>query len=236
MAKRLQRQERPRKQRPNEDKILNRPEIRYNPKTQSQAELFYDLDHMNLVVALGPAGTGKTYTCCMKAASWLSRGKIHQIILTRANVPTGKSLGAVPGTLEEKLTPWMLPMTDVLRKGLGNGFYEYNVSKKKIETVSIETIRGRSFQDAMVLVDEAQQLTIDEIKAISTRIGEGSVLVLMGDPKQSDLRTRSGLMQFVDLIESYNPQGCSITSFDLNDIVRSDTCAQMVRMFYKEGI
>ncbi len=237
MAKRQMRQERKRKERKQkEEKILNRPEVKYSPKTQSQAELYYDLDHKNLVVALGPAGTGKTFTCCMKAAAWLSKGQINKIILTRANVPTGKSLGAVPGNLEEKLTPWMLPMTDVLRRGLGRGFYDYLVNKKQIETVSIETIRGRSFDDSIVLVDEAQQLTIDELKAITTRIGENSVLVLMGDPKQSDLRTRSGLMQFVDLIEKHDPQGCSVTSFDLDDIVRSDTCAQMVRMFYKEGI
>lgn len=222
--------------RKSEDKTLKKPEIHYAPKTQSQSELFHDLDSSSLMVALGPAGTGKTYTCCVKAAQWLSRGAIEKIILTRANVPTGKSLGAVPGTLEEKLEPWMLPMTDVLKGSLGKGFYEYCVAKEKIETVSLETIRGRSFSYAMILVDEAQQLTIDEIKAITTRIGEGSVLVLMGDPKQTDLKARSGLMQFVDLIHKHRPKGCDVIEFDLNDIVRSDTCAQMVRMFYKEGV
>ena len=225
-----------RKERRNsEQPTLRKPEIYYAPKTQSQSELFHGLDSANLMVALGPAGTGKTYTCCVKAASWLSRGAIQKIILTRANVPTGKSLGAVPGTLEEKLAPWLMPMTDVLREALGKGFFEYNVKKEKIESVSIETIRGRSFNYSMVLVDEAQQLTMDEIKAITTRIGEGSVLVLMGDPKQTDLKGRSGLMQFVDLINSHQPDGCDVIEFDLDDIVRSDTCAQMVRMFYKEG-
>jgi len=218
-----------------EQPTLRKPEIHYAPKTQSQSELFHGLDEANLMVALGPAGTGKTYTCCIKAAQWLSRGTIHKIILTRANVPTGKSLGAVPGTLEEKLAPWLMPMTDVLQEALGKGFFEYNVKKEKIESVSIETIRGRSFNYSMVLVDEAQQLTMDEIKAITTRIGEGSVLVLMGDPKQTDLKGRSGLMQFVDLILSHKPDGCDVIEFDLDDIVRSDTCAQMVRMFYKEG-
>jgi phosphate starvation-inducible PhoH-like protein len=239
MAKRQKRQQQQKERtqrQPEFETNIHKPEVVYHPKTQQQAELYYSLDHMNLVVALGPAGTGKTFTCCTKAASWLAGGQINKIILTRANVPTGKSLGAVPGTLEEKLTPWMLPMTDVLRQSLGHGLYEYNVRKKKIETVSIETIRGRSFQDAMVLVDEAQQLTIDEIKAITTRIGEGSVLVLMGDPKQSDLRQRSGLIQFVELIEKHDPESTDIISFNLDDIVRSDTCAQMVRMFYKEGI
>lgn len=222
--------------RKSEDNSLHKPEIYYAPKTQSQSELYHELDKSNLMVALGPAGTGKTYTCCVKAAQWLSRGAINQIILTRANVPTGKSLGAVPGTLEEKLEPWMLPMTDVLKGALGKGFYEYCVKRERIETVSLETIRGRSFQEAVILVDEAQQLTIDEIKAITTRIGEGSVLILMGDPKQTDLKGRSGLDKFVDLIDKYKPKGCEVVEFDLHDIVRSDTCAQMVRMFYKEGV
>lgn len=211
-------------------------EIDYSPKTQAQSELYHYLDENTLMVALGAAGTGKTYTCCIKAAQWLSRGCIRKIILTRANVSTGKSLGAIPGSLEEKLDPWMLPMTDVLKSALGHGFYEYCVNKGKIETVAIETIRGRSFDDAMILVDEAQQLTIEEIKAITTRIGEGSTLVLMGDPKQSDLKQRSGLIQFVDLLNCYTPKGTMVVQFELEDIVRSNICAQMVRMFYKEGL
>lgn len=226
-----------RKERRNaEDKTLHKPEIFYAPKTQSQSELYHNLDSTSLMVALGPAGTGKTFTCCMKAAQWLSRGSITKIILTRANVPTGKSLGAIPGTLEEKLAPWMMPMTDVLKEALGKGFYEYCVKRERIQTVSLETIRGRSFSHAMILVDESQQLTIDEVKAITTRIGEGSILVLMGDPKQTDLKSQSGLVKFVDLLERHKPKGCGIIEFDLDDIVRSDTCANMVRMFYKEGV
>mgnify|MGYP000887350911 CR=1 FL=1 len=215
---------------------MKKPEINFAPKTQTQSELFYDLDHKSLIVALGPAGTGKTFTCCTKAAIWLSRGVINKIVLARANVSTGKSLGAIPGTLEEKLEPWMLPMTDVLRQSLQtDGFYDYCTRKKKIEVVSLETIRGRSFDHAMILVDEAQQLTLDEIKAISTRVGEGSVLVLMGDPRQSDIDNKSGLIKFVDLIKNYNPEDCSIISFEMEDIVRSNICSEMVRMFHKAG-
>jgi phosphate starvation-inducible protein PhoH len=88
----------------------------------------------------------------------------------------------------------------------------------------------------MILIDEAQQLTIEEIKAITTRIGEGSVLVLMGDPRQTDLKERSGLIKFVDMVKRYKPDGVNITQFDLEDIVRTDTCAQMVKMFYKEDV
>jgi phosphate starvation-inducible PhoH-like protein len=215
---------------------MKKPEIDFAPKTQVQSELFHDLDNNSLIVALGPAGTGKTFTCCTKAAIWLVRGCIQKIVLARANVSTGKSLGAIPGTLEEKLEPWMLPMTDILRQHLQNGFYEYCVRKDKIEVVSLETIRGRSFDHAMILVDEAQQLTLDELKAITTRVGEGSVLVLMGDPKQTDIANKSGLMQFVDLLQRYNPEECSVLEFMMEDIVRSNICANMVRMFYKAGL
>lgn len=216
--------------------VDQKPEIDYAPKTQVQAELFHSLENNNLIVTMGAAGTGKTFTCCTKAAMWMTKGVIRKIVLTRANVSTGKSLGAIPGTLEEKLEPWMLPMTDILRQQLGNPFYDYCVSKKKIETVAIETIRGRSFDNAVILVDEAQQLTIEEIKAITTRIGMHSVLILMGDPKQSDLRNKSGLITFVDMLNKHKPSKTDVIEFSIDDIVRSDTCAQMVKMFYKEDI
>ena len=164
-------------------------QVSFAAKTATQARLWDDMDTHDLLVVTGPAGTGKTYTCCVKAAQWLRRGVMDKVILARANVPTGKSLGAIPGTLGEKLEPWTIPMTDVLRQALGGQMYDYCTAKNKIETVALETIRGRSFDHTMILVDESQQLTMDEIKAISTRIGEGSVLVLMGDPAQNDRPT-----------------------------------------------
>lgn len=217
-------------------KSMIKPQIDFSPKTQQQSELFYQLKKNNLLVALGPAGTGKTFTACTQAAIWLVGGHVDKIVLARANVPTGKSLGAIPGTLEEKLEPWVMPMTDVLRNQMGKAYYEHGVSKGKIETVALETIRGRSFDNAMILIDEAQQLTMDEIKAITTRIGEGSILVLMGDPKQTDITHKTGLISFVDMITKYNVDNTCVVEFALDDIVRSDTCANMVRMFYKEGL
>ena len=215
---------------------LTKPQINFSPKTQQQSELFHQLKKNNLLVALGPAGTGKTFTVASQAAIWLVGGHIDRVVLARANVPTGKSLGAIPGTLEEKLEPWVLPMTDVLRGQMGRAYYEHAISKGKIETVALETIRGRSFDNAMILIDEAQQLTMEEIKAISTRIGENSVLVLMGDPKQSDKANATGLVKFVSLITKNLIDKTCVVEFDLDDIVRSDTCANMVKMFYKEGI
>ena len=215
---------------------LHKPQINFSPKTAQQAELLHELKNNNLIVAMGPAGTGKTFTACSQAAIWLVGGHIDRVVLARANVPTGKSLGAIPGTLEEKLEPWVLPMTDVLRNQMGKAYYDHAVSKGKIETVALETIRGRSFDNAMILIDEAQQLTMDELKAITTRIGENSVLVLMGDPKQTDKVNLTGLVEFTNLLSKHNINGTALVEFHLDDIVRSDTCANMVRMFYKEGL
>jgi len=215
---------------------LTKPQINFAPKTQVQAELFHELKHNNLIVALGCAGTGKTFTVASQAAIWLVGGHIDRVVLARANVPTGKSLGAIPGTLEEKLEPWVLPMTDVLRSQMGRAYYEHAVSKGKIEVVALETIRGRSFDNAMILIDEAQQLNMDEIKAITTRIGENSVLVLMGDPTQTDRKGVTGFGQYIRLLDKYDLTGTSVVEFEMDDIVRSDTCAQMVKMFYQEGV
>ena len=217
-------------------KSMTKPQIDFSPKTQQQSELFHQLKKNNLLIALGPAGTGKTFTAVTQAAIWLVGGHIDRVVLARANVPTGKSLGAIPGTLEEKLEPWVLPMTDVLRSQMGKAYYEHAVSKGKIETVALETIRGRSFDNSMILIDEAQQLTMEEIKAITTRIGENSVLVLMGDPKQTDRQGSTGLIAFSNMLSTHNIDMTCVVEFDLDDIVRSDTCANMVRMFYKEGL
>ena len=215
--------------------VDHRPQIDFAPKTQTQSELFQDLESNDLMVVLGPAGTGKTYTTCVKAAQWLVRGAVKKIVLARANVATGKSLGAIPGNLDEKLAPWTMPMTEVLREHLGSTMFEYCTNKGKIQTVALETIRGRSFRDTFIIVDECQQLTLDEIKAISTRVGEGSTIVFMGDPKQSDLKGQSGISTFMNILDNYNPPNTSIIEFDLDDIVRSDTCANMVRMFHEAG-
>ena len=214
----------------------NHSQINYAPKTAKQAELFHALEHKDLLVVLGAAGTGKTYTCCIKAALWLLKNKIDKIVLARANVPTGRSLGAIKGGLEEKLEPWLMPMTDVLRKTLGGTHYDLCVKRGKIVPVALESIRGRSFDNSFILIDECQQLTIEEIKAITTRVGEGSVLCLMGDPAQTDLKAGSGIKTFLDLIQKEMPENVYLITFGLDDIVRSDTCAAMVRMFYKAGL
>ena len=115
----------------------------------------------------------------MKAAQLFLKGEYQKIVLTRSNISTGKSLGHFPGTIEEKMEPWVKPILNVLIDGLGSGRAECMQRQKQIEVQPIETIRGTSFDNSIIIVDEAQNLTIDEIKAVTTRIGDNTKLILL---------------------------------------------------------
>lgn len=205
------------------------------PKNNTQQYLLDCIDNSTMTVCIGPAGTGKTYCAGMKTAQLYLKGKFDNIVLTRANIPTGKSLGYFPGTVEEKMEPWLRPITNVLKDGLGKGRYEYMTSKEQIIVQPIETIRGNSFDYSIVIVDEAQNLSLEEIKAITTRIGEYSKLILLGDPAQSDIRDGNDLLHFVAMCDNYGID-VPIVRFTVNDIVRSDIVAQLVKMFVKENL
>jgi len=215
-----------------EPQVKSRPKITIEPLNDKQREYFMSLLGDPCVICTGAAGTGKTYLAASVAAKDLSERRIQRIILSRANVATGKSLGAFPGTVEEKMEPWLLPITDVLKKQLGHGFYEHATKSGAIQIQPLETVRGRSFDDSIVLMDEAQQLTVDELKAICTRIGENSKLFLMGDRAQRDVKT-DGLDWLMRLVES-NDLPVSVHSFTSDDIVRSGLCKQFVKAFEKE--
>ena len=205
------------------------------PKTSTQNYLLESIEKSVMTICVGPAGTGKTYCSGMKAAQLWLKGGYDKIVLTRPNVATGKSLGYFPGTLEEKMEPWLRPLMEVLRNGLGKGRFDCMMQKGQIEIQPLETIRGRSFERCIILVDEAQNLTIEELKAVTTRIGGDSKLILLGDPKQSDINKGNDLIKFVELCHKHNID-VPIIKFTLDDIVRSDIVAQLCRMFYKENI
>ena len=215
-------------------KEQQRPEVRIEPLNPKQRDYFMSLLVDPCVVCTGPAGTGKTYLAASVAAKDLAEKRIKRIVLSRANVGTGKSLGAFPGTVEEKMAPWLMPLTDVLRDQLGVGFYEHAVKTGAIVIQPIETIRGRSFDDSVVLMDESQQLTIEELKAICTRIGENSKLFILGDRAQRDVES-DGLAWLAGLVER-NDLPVAVHTFDSDDIVRSGLCQMFVKAFEKEGV
>ena len=178
----------------------------------------------------GPAGTGKTYIAAAIAADMFNAHTIHKIILTRPNIPAGKSLGFFAGTIEEKIAPWVIPLTEVLEARLGKGRFEVARKRNDIEIVPFEVMRGRSFNNAFVILDEAQNLTPHEMKMFLTRIGEDSKVIVNGDISQHDLQGASGLKTAIDLMYKHNIPAAHC-NFTHEDVVRSGICAMWTKAF-----
>ena len=216
-----------------EDTGKSRPVIKFKPLNTVQRDYHFDLQNGTCVIATGPAGTGKTYVAATYAAQQLADRAIRRIIISRPNVSTGKSLGAFPGTVEEKMAPWLLAITNTLKQHLGAEFYEHAVKTGAIQIQPIETIRGQSFDNAILLFDESQQLEISEVKAIVTRIGKYSKLVLMGDLLQRD--NEAGGLEYIIGLAERNHLPVAVHRFVSDDIVRSDTCKLFVKAFEAEA-
>lgn len=204
------------------------------PKTENQRLFMHALLSSPLVCGIGCAGTGKTYIAGMIAVQKLLRNEINQIIISRPNISTGKSLGSFPGDVGEKMAPWLAPILTVLKKGLGAADYECRLNKS-ILIQPLETIRGQSFDDSFVIVDESQNLEMEEIKAIVTRLGENCTLALIGDPNQSDIKNGTSLSRFVDMCNQGDVD-VPLIEFTIDDIVRSDICAQMIKLFHNNNL
>jgi phosphate starvation-inducible PhoH-like protein len=202
-------------------------------KTHNQFLLIDAINKAGTIVVTGPAGTGKTFVASSKAAEMFQEGKVTKIVLTRPTVPTGRSLGFFPGSLEEKMAPWVIPVIEVLKRVLGDEAVECNFKKGNIEIVPFETIRGRTFDDAFVILDEAQNATLGELKAFLTRQGENSTVLINGDTSQTDLRGSSGLQSLVNIIKSslQLSMAVPVIQFSKLDVVRSGMCQLWVEEF-----
>ena len=204
------------------------PPIRaLNPR---QSEYLAALGSSQQVVVIGPAGTGKTWIAATHAADLYRKGRISRIVLTRPNVPCGRSLGFFPGSLEQKFAPWATPVVDAIKERIGAPAYEIALKNGDIEMAPFEVMRGRTFKNAFVLLDEAQNTTVSEIKTFLTRVGEDCLTVVNGDVSQCDLRESSGLRAIIDLIRS-RTLPVPVIEFTMDDIVRSGVCGMWVRAF-----
>jgi phosphate starvation-inducible PhoH-like protein len=200
------------------------------PLNPAQADYLDALRVNPQVIVLGPAGTGKTWIAATYAADLFRNGQIDKIILTRPNVPCGRSLGYFPGTLEEKFAPWAAPVIEAIRERMGKSAYDIALKNGNIELLPFEVMRGRSLKNAFVLLDEAQNCTVAEIKTFLTRIGEDCTVVVNGDVSQCDLEEGSGLSTIIHLIKS-QMLTVPVIQFTRDDIVRSGVCAMWVRAF-----
>lgn len=195
------------------------------PMSDKQSRYINSIIQGPVVVCTGYAGTGKTYVAAKLAARMFAQREIDQIILTRPNVSAGKGIGFFPGTLEEKMDPWMRPLVSRLKADLG-GAYESGVRKGNIKVEPFETMRGASY-DGFVILDEAQNTTPEEMKMFLTRY-EGGRVVINGDIRQSDLKTKSGLAVLVEMIRRGDLPFHHVDFSDVQDIVRSDVCRDVI--------
>lgn len=182
----------------------------------------------DIVLGVGSAGTGKTYVAASYAASQLYHRNVNKIILTRPNVETGRGLGFLPGTLEEKYQPYLEPFDNIFSRTLGKGFYEYCLKNKSIEPRPLGFMRGTTFENCIVLVDEAQNCTKTELKMLLTRIGKNCKIVVSGDTDQCDIEN-SGLQDAVDRLDGIS--GIEVVRFLDSDIVRSRLCKSIIMAY-----
>lgn len=200
------------------------------PMTERQGDYLRALKTSAQVIVMGPAGTGKTYIAGTWAADQLRNRKVRKIIITRPNVPGGRSLGFFPGTLEEKIAPWVVPLVETIKNRMGHCAFDIAIKNGDIEIVPFEVMRGRTFQDCIVILDESQNTLPAEIKMFLTRIGENCQVIINGDVSQTDLRETSGLRTIIHLIKS-QILPVPIIEFTKEDIVRSGICELWVRAF-----
>ena len=205
------------------------------PLTEAQGRYLEALASNAQVIVLGPAGTGKTFIAGTRAADLLRQRRISKVVITRPNVPSGRSLGYFPGTLEEKIAPWVAPLTEAMKERMGPAAFEIALKTGDIEIVPFEVMRGRTFKDCLVILDEAQNTTTAEIKMFLTRIGDDCQVIINGDVSQTDLREVSGLRTVIHLIKS-RMMPIPVVEFTCDDIVRSGICAEWVRAFEETNL
>ena len=211
-----------------------------NPMNDKQKDLQEALKYNTIVVAQGSAGVGKTLLACYHAAKKLHYGDIKKIILIRAYQPlAARTIGMLPGDSDQKLLPFYQQMIDYFEDFLGKATTEIHIKNKTIEICSLETIRGRSWSDAIIIVDESQSLFVPEVQALTTRIGENAQMIFCGDNtgNQTDVKNgMDGLTYLNKIVQKYNIPDCQFITFTRDQICRSDVVRDFVIAFEEEMI
>lgn len=205
------------------------------PMNEFQKELDQAITHSQVVFVDAPAGCGKTHVIMSNVIDWLKSGKIKKIILSRPSVGMGRTLGLLPGSMRDKFEPYLMPLIEVVKRRYGVGFYESQLGNNNIEFVPLEYLRGRSFEDAVVILDEFQNTKPDEAYSVMTRLCESSQLFCLGDSEQNDLGGETGLEWAIDFIERHNLEKfASVVEGTSDDIVRSGFCKAIVKAMESE--
>lgn len=212
------------------------PQVRKEPKplralTESQFNYIESIKNNIITFSTGPAGTGKSFCAVAIACDMLKNGEIDRIIITRPGVEAGESFGFLPGEIEEKYAVYLDPILSIFHERLGRSFTDYCIKSKKIDPRPLAFMRGSTFSDAFIILDEAQDTTINQLKMFLTRLGENVTCVVNGDCDQTDIHGVSGLKDAIHRFK--NAEQIGIVDFDIADIVRSGICRVILERYAK---
>jgi len=222
-----------------DEPIFKKTTNRYIPKSVNQ-QLYVDaLDNneATIIVSTGPAGTGKTLFACRKSIELLNAGKLDKIVLTRPLVTVDEELGFLPGTIDDKMSPWTRPIFDIFLESYSKSEFDSMIRENVIEVSPLAFMRGRTFKDTFIIADEMQNCSPSQMKMLTTRIGRGSRLIITGDLNQSDREGQNGLEYLVEKTTEYYKNNPSVNkmvefiSFENGDVQRSKIVKHMIDVY-----
>ena len=215
--------------------LIKTPKKSVIARSEKQSEYIKALKESDIVMSLGPAGTGKKFFSCISCCNLTNGKKIDRVILSRPAVEAGEKLGFLPGDMKEKVDPYLRPLYDALYELFGADKIDKKIESGEIEIAPLAFMRGRTLKNCFAILDEAQNATETQIKMFLTRIGENSKLVVNGDPSQVDLinKTHSGLIKSKNILKELNE--IKIIEFDHNDVVRHPLVSKIIRAYQSKS-
>ena len=216
--------------------LIKTPRKSVIARSDKQSEYIKALKESDIVMSLGPAGTGKSFLAVSVAVTLLIEKKIERVILSRPAVEAGEKLGFLPGDMKEKVDPYLRPLYDALYELFGADKIDKKIESGEIEIAPLAFMRGRTLKNCFAILDEAQNATETQIKMFLTRIGENSKLVVNGDPSQVDLinKSQSGLIKSRDILKDLSE--IKIIEFDHTDVVRHPLVSKIIRAYQKKNV
>jgi|TARA_B110001452_G_scaffold237447_1_gene217279 phosphate starvation-inducible protein PhoH and related proteins len=216
--------------------LIKTPRKSVIARSEKQSDYIKALKENDIIIALGPAGTGKSFLAVSVAVTLLMEKKVERVILSRPAVEAGEKLGFLPGDMKEKVDPYLRPLYDALYELFGADKIDKKIESGEIEIAPLAFMRGRTLKNCFAILDEAQNASETQIKMFLTRIGENSKLVVNGDPSQIDLinKSQSGLLKSRNILKDIKE--VKIVEFDHNDVVRHPLISKIIRAYQNKSI